>query len=164
LLTDDGRRRLFCQAVTAATERHAYRLFAFVIMPEHVHLIVHPGPEAGTISELLNAIKRPFSFRVKKALQELGDEELLARLTIRQRPGVETFRFWQEGPGYDRNLTEPKTIEMAIDYVHTNPVRRGLCLRAIDWRWSSARFHLLSMSEVDSDLPRLSPIPPELLH
>jgi hypothetical protein len=31
---------------------------------------------------------------------------LLERLTVRQRPGVATFRFWQEGPGYDRNLTK----------------------------------------------------------
>ncbi len=36
-----------------------------------------------------------------------------------------TFRHWQEGPGYDRNLTKPTTILAAIDYIHLNPVRRA---------------------------------------
>ncbi|HEX2475460.1 MAG TPA: hypothetical protein VHK01_11970 [Lacipirellulaceae bacterium] len=48
------------------------------------------------------------------------------------------FRFWQEGPGYDRNVTTPAVIEAAIEYIHMNPVRRGLVKRAVDWKWSSA--------------------------
>ena len=50
---------------------------------------------------------------------------------VRQRPGVETFRFWQEGPGYDRNLDRVDTVLAAIDYIHRNPERRGLVDRAI---------------------------------
>ena len=53
-----------------------------------------------------------------------------------------TFRFWQEGPGYDRNRTQPSTILSAIDYIHDNPVRWGLVLQVIDWRWSSVRWYL----------------------
>ena len=41
---------------------------------------------------------------------------LLNRLTIRERPGQTCFRFWQEGPGFDRNLFTLKAIEAAIDY------------------------------------------------
>lgn len=67
-------------------------------MPEHVQSLVYPGPNASPIEALLRAIKRPFSFRIKRLLQE-GGSSLLRRLTIRQRPGVETFRYWQEGPG-----------------------------------------------------------------
>jgi len=80
-------------------------------------------------------------------------------LTIRQRPGVTTFRFWQEGPGYDRNLTEPKTVLHAIDYVHDNPVRRGLVRRAVDWKWSSARYHLLDPPRQFPGLPQVHSLP-----
>ena len=66
-----------------------------------------------------------------------------------------TFRFWREGPGYDRNLTQPTTILSVIDYVHENPVRRGLVLRAIDWRRSSACWYLDPTSPPDPTLPTL---------
>ena len=56
-----------------------------------------------------------------------GVDALLDRLTIRERPGKQAFRFWQEGSGYDRNLSSPKLIESVIDYIHFNPVRRELC-------------------------------------
>jgi putative transposase len=51
----------------------------------------------------------------------------------------------------------------AIDYIHLNPVRRGLCERCTDWKWSSARYHLWPACRRDNDLPRLTPVPPEVL-
>jgi len=112
-----------------------------VFMPEHVHLMIYPLAGADTIDAVLKAIKRPFSYWIKQLLIESGSR-LLERLTIRQRTGVLTFRYWQEGPGYDRNLTRRSTILAGIDYLHDNPVRRGLVERAVDWKWSTARFYM----------------------
>ena len=36
-------------------------------------------------------------------------------------------KVWQEGPGFDRNLLTVKAVQAALDYIHTNPVKRGLC-------------------------------------
>jgi putative transposase len=141
LLTNDVWREMLSQSVNRAMERHCYRLTAFVFMPEHVHLMIYPIKGANTVDALLKAIKRPFSYRVKQILIK-SRSRLLDRLTIRQRPGVTTFRFWQEGPGYDRNLTKSSTVIAAIDYLHHNPVRRGFVKKAIDWRWSSARYYV----------------------
>lgn len=58
-------------------------------------------------------------------------------LLVRERPGRRTFRFWQEGGGYDRNIVEATTLRHVIEYVHANPVRRGLCERVDEWPWSS---------------------------
>ena len=45
---------------------------------------------------------------------------------------------------YDRNLMMPVVLtEAAIEYIHMNPVRRGLVKRAVDWKWSSASWYLL---------------------
>ncbi len=49
-------------------QRHGYRLLAFVFMPEHVHLIVYPMPELRESPRLLQAIKRPCSYRIKQHL------------------------------------------------------------------------------------------------
>jgi putative transposase len=112
------------------------------------------------MSELLRAIKRPYSYRVRKLLEENGSP-LLERLTIRQRPGVKTFRFWQEGPGYDRNLTHAESVKASIQYVHMNPVRRGLCEKAANWNWSSARWHEKEGTSRDASLPKLASLPAE---
>ena len=162
LLTNDAWRQELCEAIDRATDRHKFRLYAFVIMPEHVHLLVQPSSEGGSIPALLRAIKRPFSYKIKQWLTEFNSR-LLDDLTVRQRPGVTTFRFWQEGPGYDRNLTEPKSILAAIEYIHLNPVRRGLCQAAADWRWSSVRWFLNDGVPVEPGLPKLSKLDYRLL-
>jgi len=174
LLVDDEWRKLLCEAIDRAMQRHDFRLFAFVLMPEHVHLIVEPRTAlldepavaptdslASEVDDLLFAIKRPYSFRIKQRLIA-QQSPLLQTLTVRQRPGVMTFRYWQEGPGYDRNLKQGRSIEAAIDYVHMNPVRRGLCEHCTDWKWSSARCFLEPHHPIDPDLPRLTPLPPDV--
>jgi putative transposase len=153
---------MLAESVSRAMEGHGYRLTAFVFMPEHVHLIIYPLAEAATIDGLLKAIKRPFSYRIKQLLIQ-SRSGLLESLTIRQRPSVMTFRFWQEGPGYDRNLTESSTVLDAIDYSHHNPVRRALVKRAVDWKWSSARYYLLDPPRQYDDLPAIRSLPAEWL-
>ena len=98
LLTDDVCRVLLSQSIEQAMNRHHYGLVAFVYMPNHVHLLTLPDAEASGIEHLLRAIKRPFSFRVKQQL-EVSGSQLIPLFTVRQRPGVMTFRFWQEGLG-----------------------------------------------------------------
>ena len=56
----------------------------------------------------------------------------------RQPNGKTHHRFWQRGGGYDRNLVAPRTVHTQIEYIHRNPVRRGLCAKPEDWHWSSA--------------------------
>jgi putative transposase len=162
LLIDDTWRALLSESINRATNQHGYRLAAFVYMPEHVHLLAYPEPNSSTIDNLLRAIKRPYSYRIKQLLIEFGNP-LLGQLTIRQRPGVHTFRYWQEGPGYDRNLIKPETVLAAIDYIHLNPVRRGLCDRATDWRWSSAKHFLDPQVLPDPALPTIHNLPADFL-
>jgi len=163
LLTNDVWRSMLSESIDRAAKRHQYHLLAFVYMPEHVHLLVYPStPSAGDIDKLLKAIKRPYSYRIKQLLVRSGSS-LLEKLTIRQRPGVETFRYWQEGPGYDRNLNEPGSVLAAIDYIHQNPVRRGLVARAENWRWSSARCFLQPNDSPDPQLPKIDKLPADFL-
>jgi len=162
LLTNDRWRVMLSTSIDRACQRHRYRLASFVFMPEHVHLLVWPSDADSAVEQLLRAIKRPFSYRVKQLLQQ-EQHELLEQLTIQQRPGVNTFRFWQEGPGYDRNLVEPATILKAIEYIHLNPVRRGLCKLAVDWKWSSARYYYSDEYEQESDIPVISNLGADIL-
>jgi putative transposase len=164
LLTNDAWRCHFARGLDAALAAEAFHLVAFVVMPEHVHLLVWPTRHDATaecVSRFLAAVKLYASQRVKADLERSGSR-LLERLTIRERPGRVTFRFWQEGPGYDRNLQTQKTVTGSIEYLHLNPVRRGLCVSALDWRWSSARWYASEGAVVDPALPTIHGPPPDL--
>jgi putative transposase len=159
LLHDDRHKQILCDGIDRACRDKKFRLVAFVIMPEHVHLLVLPTSEA-RIDEFLSHVKRPTSYRLKESLKRSHDD-LLRELTTLERPGKLAFRFWQEGPGYDRNLQNEKAILQAIEYVHLNPVRRGLVTKACDWKWSSANWYESNRKAIDSDLPTIHGLPRE---
>ncbi len=154
LLTNDAWRKLLCESIDQAAERWDFQLVAFVMMPEHVHLLVLPTTKLVQVDKFLSAVKQPHSVRIKQILQQ-SNSPLLEQLTVQERPGKKSFRYWQEGPGYDRNLSSERAVMSAIDYIHENPVRRGLCRNAVDWKWSSARWYASDAKSVDSDLPTI---------
>ncbi|WP_145348974.1 REP-associated tyrosine transposase [Rosistilla ulvae] len=161
LLTNDAWRMHLSRSVETACEQHRFQLVAFVFMPEHVHLLVLPLCPEPDIGLLLAAMKQPFSRQIKQILID-RNSSLLERLTVQERPGKKCFRFWQAGPGFDRNIYSAKAIAASIDYIHTNPVTRGLCKRAIDWKWSSARYyHAEPMFQQCSNLPTIARLPPQ---
>jgi putative transposase len=160
LLTNDAWRGYLSESLDAANEQFSFQLIAFVFMPEHVHLLTLPLDSEPPIDRYLAALKRPVSCLVKQDLQA-SNSPFLKSLTIQERPGKMVFRFWQEGPGYDRNLRTETTILRAINYIHENPVRRGLCQQAVHWRWSSAGWYANDGSQTDPLLPTLSPLPTE---
>ena len=160
LLSNDCWREMLSRSIDRATEGHNFLLIAFVYMPEHVHLLVYPQRLPSKIEGLLQAVKRPFSYRIKQILLA-ATSPLLDRLTVQERPGKLAFRFWQEGPGYDRNLATPGAVQAAIDYIHLNPVRRGLVSDPMEWRWSSRRFYASGGNVNDPALPRIFSLPPE---
>jgi putative transposase len=124
------------QAIDQARRRHGFAVWAYVFMPEHVHLIVHPGRLLPRVELILKAIKQPVGRRAI-VHRERHVPGWLPRIS-RKRAGRIERLFWQPGGGYDRNIVEPRTLALALDDLHRNPVRRGLVERASDWRWSSA--------------------------
>jgi putative transposase len=125
-------------AIEQARHKHAFDLWAYVIMPEHVHLLICLRSDAYSVSRILGTIKQPVA---KRAILFVTREapQFLPWITDRQPNGRESLRFWQRGGGFDRNLWTPRHIWSTIDYIHANPVRRGLCALDTEWAWSSAR-------------------------
>jgi putative transposase len=159
LLTNDDWRKRLAACIEQANQEEAMQLVAFVFMPEHVHLLICPESDDPQISRNLARLKQPFSKQIKEVLVTRRST-LLDKLTVRERPGKTCFRFWQEGPGFDRNIFSPKAITASIDYIHKNPVERDLCRRAIDWKWSSARYyHADPPRQQHPDLPVIHGLP-----
>ncbi len=124
-------------ALALGRSRREYDLWAYVIMPEHVHLVIRPLSNV-KISAILTTLKQSVS---KRALLWLRGNapNVLSRLEDRQPNGMSAYRFWQRGGGYDRNLRTAADAYEKIEYVHNNPVRRELAASAEEWPWSSCR-------------------------
>ncbi len=131
LLTCERTCRWLAEAIDAAREKHQFSLWAYVFMPEHVHLIVCPQQREYDIASIRKSIKAPTA---RKAICRMQKESPQSLEMITRHRGSRTERlFWQSGGGYDRNIDEPATLERMIDYLHANPIRRGLVASASDW-------------------------------
>jgi len=160
LLTNDAWRMALAQFIDVSGEQFRFDLIAFVFMPEHVHLLVNPREEEPDIPGYLAGIKQRLA-TVAEADLQAHRSPLLARLTVRMPDGTDRFRYWLQGPGYDRNLRTQTAVRASIDYIHTNPVKRGLVRKNRQWNWSSARFYETDGQEYDPRCPRLQPLPAE---
>ncbi len=125
---------LFARALALARRQIGFDLYAWVIMPEHVHVLMraHEGKSAGAA---LSFIKRSVSNRVLARWRKL-DAPVLKSITLDN--GL--ARFWQKGGGFDRNVRDDAEFSRHVHYIHQNPVERGLVERADAWRWSSVRW------------------------
>jgi putative transposase len=107
-------------------------------MPEHAHVLLFPRDDHYDVAQILKSIKQRVARKATNWLRQHAPE-WIEHLRITWPDGRTEFRFWEQGGGYDRNIFEPKVAWAAVDYLHHNPVRRGLVSCATDWPWSSAR-------------------------
>jgi putative transposase len=150
LLTDDAVKAALVEQMAQVRHRGTFRLHAWVIMPDHVHLLLTPSLPTWPVSEILRAIKRPLAQRIMK--QWRADE---AAVLQQLESSWGSIHFWQRGGGYDRNLETLEECREKISYMHANPVRRGLAVSPCDWQWSSARWYA---GQRDGDIA-IDPIP-----
>jgi putative transposase len=139
LLAKDRSRQWVVDALSQARTKLRLHLWAYVIMPEHVHVIVNPLEPVYEVRRIRAACKSPVQRHALRYLRQHAPE-FLEQLRDEQPSGEVHYRFWQRGGGYDRNIIDPATLLQMIEYIHANPVRRGLVEKPTDWVWSSARF------------------------
>ena len=134
------RSRLFCdylvKAIRLAQKKHHFDLWAYVFMPEHVHLLIYPTQPTYSTSLILKSIKQSVARRAVNWLK-VNQPGVLETLKTGQK--YEKLRFWQDGGGYDRNIFSHKAAFNCVHYIHMNPVKRSLVESPDQWYYSSYR-------------------------
>jgi len=116
-LLREGVARLVLEALHyGADTLHYYELHAFVVMPNHVHVLLTPQVEP---VKLLHSVKGFTARQANKILGRVGET------------------FWQGEP-YDHFVRNTVEFERIRRYIEENPVRAGLVRAPEDYRWSSA--------------------------
>ena len=98
-----------------------FQIFAWVIMPDHVHFIIDPKNE--DLSNIIKRIKLSFSYAYRQQAQLY-------------RGRVWQHRFW------DHVIRNERDLNTHIDYIHRNPVKHGLTQNPFAWQFSSIHQYL----------------------
>ncbi|MGO9107827.1 MAG: transposase, partial [Thermoguttaceae bacterium] len=140
LLSKERTRVWFIEALDGARTRWDFNIWAYVIMPEHAHVLLWPKQMKYNVGMIMKGIKQAVARKATNYLR-INSPEFLERLKVTWPTGRVEYRFWLQGGGYDRNIDNSKTAWHSVIYLHNNPVRRGLVASSTDWEWSSARWY-----------------------
>ena len=158
------RRRLFTAATSfrvfeSALERvrriYKLRVYGYVVMPEHVHLLLSE-PQAKAVQNesggpfkpdvgLSGPAQRPTLADALKSLKQGVSRRLIRDIPLKPTAGLSgppcfAEHFWQKRY-YDLNIRNHAQFIEKLRYIHRNPVKAGLCERPEDWDWSSFRHY-----------------------
>ena len=146
---------IFLDSLNKARIKYGFELWAYILMLDHVHLLIYPGENGYSPPKALHDVKGQTGRQYKNHLiQQIP--EILNDFMIEKR-GMRKFQFWQPGGGYDRNLWSAEAVHSAIEYIENNPVQAGLASSPEKWHWSSAwaRKHRNGLIPDDLNIPML---------
>jgi putative transposase len=111
-----------------------YRLLAWVVMPNHVHVLFQPIQE-WTVAKIVATWKK---FTARKIHDAANQEIGAPRKDDPRNSGAKTSAPVWHREYWDRYIRDKAHFAKVVEYIHLNPVKAGLVAKAEDWRWSSA--------------------------
>jgi len=128
-------KQIVCNAWSEARGSGEILIFAYVIMPDHSHVVTDGHREISDVLRFLNGVSAK---RILDYLKENEFESSLRKLRQEEKRKGYKHSVWQHHPDAFRIIGED-TFMQKVNYIHQNPVRAGLVGRAEDYRFSSAR-------------------------
>jgi putative transposase len=141
----------FIQTLGNLRTELGFKIIGYVLMPEHCHLLISPGPPANPSQIMQKLSECTANFILRNLRQNVSFpwcQRMLKRFEL--PPAVHHHahcRVWNRR-GYDMNVWSEKKIHEKFDYMYNNPVVRGLVAQPGNWRWSSWRHYCLEDSSV----------------
>ena len=144
LLRSERWARHFVDVLRELRTELKFALIGWVLMPEHFHVLLRAEP-ADTTTLIVQQLKQQSAFRILRELkahaQHSWCDKVLARLRLPAAVHDDsTYRVWQRR-FHPFDVDTEKKREEKLNYLHNNPVKRGLVRHPGDWPWSSWRFY-----------------------
>jgi len=129
-------RDLFVQELGKVRDAMGFRLVGYVVMPEHVHLLISE-PKQGTPSNALHKLK----LQVSRKLRQRRGNCSAGQSGLPSEEGREQPRAFWQARFYDFNVYSRGKMKEKLNYMHANPVIRKLVKHPSEWAWSSWAFY-----------------------
>jgi putative transposase len=144
LFIRDVIKRLVVDSLDCMRLRERLKLYAFVIMPNHLHVIIQCRAE-DPLANVIRDLKKHIADRLIRHYRVEGNQSVLDFLASAvTRPDKQQYKVWEDG--YDaKDVFSPEFLRQKMTYSHNNPCQShwNLVERPEDYIWSSARFYLL---------------------
>ena len=124
-----------CAALDEARRSGNFAMYAYVIMPDHLHVVTDAALSISRTLQFMNGIT---SRRIIDYLKENDYQSSLLKLRHEVRRRQYRFSLWDHHSDA-RLLLNESMLMQRVNYTHQNPVRAGLTSEALDYRWSSVR-------------------------
>lgn len=151
IFCQDNACQIFVDVVKEIRQLHPFKLNGYVIMPDHVHMIINPlRPE---ISTILRKLKGKSAKLILDLLLDSNQLLMLKRLEISANDRRHAVWLTRSA---DIDLVSGRFFRQKLNYIHLNPVRAGLCRDPLSWKWSSYRAYLPGFNgeiPLDVDVP-----------
>ena len=131
----DSVKQIVCDALDEARRSGGIMIFAYVIMPDHTHLLTDSAREIKDVLRYLNGVSAK---RVIDHLKARGFESSLAKLRIQERENKHKHSVYEHHSNALR-ITGEDAMMQKVNYIHLNPVRAGLADHPDDYLYSSSR-------------------------
>ena len=136
LFTTEASRHVFELALERVRRSFKLRVYGYVVMPDHVHLLLSE-PERDTLADALKSLKQGVARQLLGDLQiDIKGGPLKPGFCLSGELRGELKHIWQKRY-YDFNIRNYPQFVEKLRYIHRNPVRAGLCERPEDWKWST---------------------------
>jgi putative transposase len=132
----DALKSVACAALNESRTSGRFLILAYVIMPDHLHVISDGEKKAAVILRFINGI---VSRRIIDFLKREGHSSSLEKLRHGSYRRGHDYSLWDHHPNV-RLLTSESMFMQRVHYTHQNPVRLGLVERADEYLYSSVRF------------------------
>lgn len=129
--------------------RQQLLLYAFVIMPNHIHLIARFLSEK-PVNDWIRGYKKHVADRLIRQYQVENNQQALSFLADKvTRPDKQKYKVWEDGYNA-KDVFSPEFLRQKMEYVHYNPCQPHWRLVAdpAEYMWSSARFYLTDQSTI----------------
>lgn len=131
----DALKSVACSALNEARKSGGFLILAYVIMPDHLHVISDGEKKAAVVLRFMNGL---ISRRLIDFLKKEGHSSSLEKLRHGSYRRGHDFSLWNHHPNV-RLLTSESMFMQRVHYTHQNPVRLGLVERAEEYKYSSVR-------------------------
>jgi putative transposase len=125
-------RNLFVKELLRVRLEYDFRLVKYVVMPNHVHLLMSE-PQKGTVSTVLQMLKQRVARTIHKHNTTPREEQIAFAFEC---GGDKPRAFWQ-ARFYDFNVYSKGKRKEKLNYMHANPMTRKLVKHPREWAWSS---------------------------
>ena len=137
-------KQVILESLTYCQKEKGLDIYAWVLMTNHLHMVVGVRDDSYNISDILRDFKKITSKKIIASIEENPEESRKVWMLDRfwfignNDKKIKNFKFWQDGNNIEQ-IYSHEFFEQKVNYIHMNPVKQEIVERPEDYLYSSAR-------------------------